>query len=212
MRTREKLRVDVKVRCLGCGASRVAGNATIAPGTRFEQTCRTCGGRIAKTISQADIDKAIADHLEMKEVTKRLAERTSSSPPITYRKPKGKKVKKQEPARELRRKRVASDQVTGAAKLYHYAVYVRHPWGTDRIVVGIKKRDIQTARDTAWDRVGSKRRTGDMKILDAVPMRWTPDGFVEVRRRTTVKKGNLKNARRPKARATNRQNKQKVNR
>lgn len=101
--------------------------------------------------------------------------------------------------RAIRRENVT---VTGAAKLYHYAVYVRHPWGTDRIVVGVKKQSVQAGRDEAWDRVARKRRTVDLKIMDCVPMKWTEGGLVETRRRTTIKKKELKPQRRAKSRVS----------
>jgi hypothetical protein len=211
MRTRDKLRVEVKVRCTGCGASRVAGNAaTVEPGTRVEQKCKTCGATIRGIVTQEIIDKAIADFEEMREVTKRLASGEIGGNPINYRRPRGKKVKKVNGvARDSRSgRRVASDQVRGAAKLYHYAIYVRHPWGTDRIVVGVKKRSIQDARDAAWDKVGRVRKTGQLKIMDAVPMRWTPEGWVETRR-TRVGTGNLKQTRRARSRPSARQTKRK---
>jgi hypothetical protein len=181
------------------------------PGLKFEQTCRTCGGTIKKVIDQTVIDQAIVDAEEMRDVTRRLATGEIGGNPITYRRPKVKNKKaKTVAARDSKRVRpVRGDQVKGAAKLYHYAIYVRHPWGTDRIVVGVKKRVIQDARDAAWDKVGRVRKTGELKIMDAVPMRWTPEGWVETRR-TRVVTGTLKPNRRARSRPSARTTKRRA--
>jgi hypothetical protein len=214
VRTRDKLKVPVKAKCSGCGIRRVVADATVEAGTAFAFECKACGGKVRKTIYPSDIEKAIKEYQENKEYAARLR---SGEVKITPS-----RSAELAPARDddcsytvaanatyggaVAPKRVPSKEVTGASKLYHYAVYVRHPWGTDRIVVGVKKRNIQLARDEAWDRVVTKRKTGELKIMDAVPMKWTPNGIVETRK-TTIKTGEYRNARRPKSRVSSRQRK-----
>jgi hypothetical protein len=208
MRTREKLRVHLKVKC-GCGCRVSVGDATTEVGTKIDQSCKHCGAKIRRIISQTDLDAAIKEYTENKEFAGRLARgEVGETTRVDYFPKARKPLVREEPVAPIRK--VRSDQVEGAAKLYHYAVYVKHPWGTDRIVVGIQKRNIQDARDAAYDKVGRVRKTGDLKIMDAVPMKWTTKGMVETRK-TTVKTGNLKNARRPKSRPSSRATKQKVN-
>ena len=43
MRTRDKLRVPVLVKCTGCGVRRGVGNATLEPGVQVPMSCRSCG-------------------------------------------------------------------------------------------------------------------------------------------------------------------------
>jgi hypothetical protein len=208
------MKVPVKAKCSGCGSRRVVADATVEVGTAFEFNCKTCGGKVRKTIYASDIAEAIEEYQENKEFAARVR---SGEVQIKSSRPTG-----LAPARDddcsytvasnatfggaIATGRVESKEVQGAAKLYHYAVYVRHPWGTDRIVVGVKKRNIQLARDEAWDRVVTKRKTGKLKIMDAVPMKWTPNGIVETRK-TTIKTGEYRNARRPKSRVSSRQRK-----
>lgn len=205
MRTRDKARVPVKVKC-ACGVRSTVGDATLPAGTRIERGCKHCGATIRKIVGAAEIDAAIKEWTETRDFEKRSAAgevrsstRVNYFPKRSARKPFAVAPDSERPTRKVR-----GDQVEGAAKLYHYAVYVRHPWGTDRIVVGTQKRNIQTARDIAYDKVGRTRKTGDLKILDAVPMKWTPKGMVETRK-TRVKTGTLKNIRKSKARVSVRQ-------
>lgn len=207
MRTRDKKRVPVKVKCSGCSVRTLVGDATLPVGTRIERGCKHCGATIRKIIAQSDLDAAIATYVEDKQFAARdAAGEVKSSTRVNHFPSAGRD--RSLPVRETPtpRRKVRGDQVVGAAKLYHYAVYVRHPWGTDRIVVGVQDRKIQLARDAAWDRVVTKRKSGDLKILDAVPMRWTSEGFVETRK-TRITTGNLKTVRRPKARTSQKQRK-----
>jgi hypothetical protein len=203
MRTRDKLRVPVKVKC-ACGVRSVVGDATISVGTRIERDCKHCGAKIRKVITSLDLISAVKEWTETRDFEKRSARgEVESSTRVNYFRPKYAKKPVAPIAEETTRptRKVRGDQVEGAAKLYHYAVYVKHPFGTDRIVVGVQERKIQTARNIAWDKVGRTRKTGDLAILDAVPMKWTTKGMVETRR-TKVKTGDLKNVRRAKARVS----------
>lgn len=210
MRTRDKLKIPVKIKC-ACGVRTTVGNATIGVGTRIDQTCKHCGSKIYRIIAQKDIDAAIKTFVEDRDFSAKLAagEIASSERVSFYPDPKRDRTLPRTVPTPKRRK-VRSDQIVGGAKLYHYAIYVRHPWGTDRIVIGIQDRVIQKARDSAWDRVSRMRKTGDLKIMDAVPMRWTSEGMVETRK-TRITKGTLSNQRAPRSRASSRATKRTVN-
>lgn len=95
--------------------------------------------------------------------------------------------------------------VQGGAPLYHYACYIRHAYGTDRIIVAIKRRSVWFARQEAESR-GNRIRGGTAEVVDIVPMKWTEHGFVETRR-MRVKTGEFKQRRRAKARKSVRQTK-----
>lgn len=211
MRTRDKKSVPVKVKCSGCSVRTLVGDATLPVGTRIERGCKHCGATIRKVIAQSDLDLAIEQFLDNKQFAARDAAGEVKSSTRVNHFPKADRDRSL-PVRETRtaRRKVRGDQIVGGAKLYHYAVYVRHPWGTDRIVVGVQKREMQSARDAAFDKVSRVRKSGDIKIMDCVPMRWTSEGMVETRK-TRITTGSLRNARRPKSRPSARATKRKVN-
>lgn len=172
-------------------------------GKPISYNCVFCGARNRRKISDQIIYRAV----------ERYNEEQAFLASLTPARDQGPLLRSREAAFRgpIATRHAPSDQVGGAAKLYHYAVYVRHPWGTDRIVVGVKKHSIQAARDEAIDRVRRFRKTMDAKIMDAVPMKWTDNGLVEVKRRVRTKKGSLTMTRRPKARESVRQTKRKSN-
>lgn len=92
--------------------------------------------------------------------------------------------------------------------LYCYTVYVRHSWGTDKIVVTTKKRSVKVAEADGLARAMRFRKDGSAEVLDVVPMKWTEHGLVETRK-MRVRTGELKARRRAKARASVRQNKRR---
>jgi hypothetical protein len=202
------MELKVWIDCV-CGKSVVAvesiSRAALARTEQVKARCSLCGRRLRRKVTPEMIAEAVARYRQEQEYLKNLAPaRTTDG---SYRINPNASF-----AGTVTRRPRTNAQVKGAATIYHYAVYIRHPWGTDRIVVGIKKRNVQMARDTAWDRVVAKRRTGDLKIADCVPLRWVEgEGLVEVKRRTTIKKGKLKNSRPPRSRATMTANKRKVN-
>jgi hypothetical protein len=201
-----KLPVVVRVNCPNCRNCLVPfeGSATalakvVRTKKRMPLRCSDCGFRSTRIITAEQEEQAIKDRdLEARVLADRARIRLDAPIP-------SKRLPVTEPPRAPRR--VRGDQVEGAAKLYHYAVYVKHPWGTDRLVVGVKMRKVQAARDEAWDRVARKRKTVALKIMDCVPMKWTPSGLVETRRRVTVKTGELKNQRKPRSRESVKQRK-----
>lgn len=168
---------------------------------RVSMNCRDCGFRTKRLLTEEQIEQAAKDAVREAKIE---ADRARIKPSVPTNLPRlAGRFAPNPVARKADRV-----QVTGAAKLFHYAVYVRHPWGTDRIIVGVKRQRVQDARDAAWDKVGRVRKSQDLKIMDAVPMKWTPEGMVETRR-TRIKTGEFKTNRRARSRASARTTKRK---
>lgn len=97
------------------------------------------------------------------------------------------------------------------ASLFHYRVYVAHPLGTDKMIVTLKgKRSVAVASTEGAARVIRFRRTGDVRVLDVVPMKYVKGVLTETRR-MRVQEGKFVNRRRPRARASTRQTRRRVN-
>jgi hypothetical protein len=129
-----KLPVVVRVNCPNCRNCLVPfeGSATalakvVRTKKRMPLRCSDCGFRSTRIITAEQEEQAIKDRdLEARVLADRARIRLDAPIP-------SKRLPVTEPPRAPRR--VRGDQVEGAAKLYHYAVYVKHPWGTDRLVV-----------------------------------------------------------------------------
>jgi hypothetical protein len=94
--------------------------------------------------------------------------------------------------------------------LAHYRVYVEHPYGIDRLIVSLKnKRSVALAGAEGRNRVIRMRRTGDVKVLDVVPMKYVAGQLTETRK-MRKQEGKFVNKRRPKARKTVRVHKKRV--
>jgi hypothetical protein len=85
-----------------------------------------------------------------------------------------------------------------------YAVYIRHNYGIDRLLVTIKKRSVALAGETGRMRAMRNGHTG-VGVADVVPMRYVAGELVETRRkRLRVQKGKTVMSRRAKTHASSR--------
>jgi hypothetical protein len=75
-------------------------------------------------------------------------------------------------------------------------------YGTDKIVLTMKKRDIAAAREEAARRAMRIGKKG-VEVVDVIPCRWVDGQLVEYKRRVkTTKGGKLVNQRKARARAS----------
>jgi hypothetical protein len=96
------------------------------------------------------------------------------------------------------------------ASLAHYRVYVEHPRGVDKMIVTLKgKRSVDVAGYEGRARCIRHRMTGDVALLDVVPMRYVKGELIETRR-MRVQKGKFVNQRKARARASTRIHKRPV--
>lgn len=89
-------------------------------------------------------------------------------------------------------------------KLYYYRVYVRHQYGTDKMIVTVKKRSVKAAGEVGRQRAIRLRKDPSAKVLDVIPMKYIEGEWRETRR-VRYQEGEFKQVRKAKARTSKRQ-------
>lgn len=93
-----------------------------------------------------------------------------------------------------------------------YRVYLEHDWGTEKMLVTIRRRSVKEAGAEALRRAMRQGRTG-VKVRDVIPCCYIAGRLVEKgrgRRKLRVQKGKTVGTRLPKARVSVRENRRRT--